>query len=98
MTLTDFKNVLNEAAPPDSLAPLLEALWYDAQGDWDAAHQIAQKEAAGNGAWVHAYLHRKEGDLGNASFWYARAGKKMPDSTLDEEWETIANQLLKESS
>lgn len=96
VNLEGFKNTLNDANPPDELAPLLEALWFDAQEDWESAHRIAQADPSKNGAWVHAYLHRKEGDLGNASYWYNRAGRKMPDISLSEEWEEIAHDIIQQ--
>jgi hypothetical protein len=96
VTLDEFKLTLNDAVPPDDLMPLLEALWCDAQQDWDSAHRIAQSDQSKNGAWVHAYLHRKEGDLGNASYWYSQAGRKMPDNTPDQEWEFIAKSIIEQ--
>jgi len=82
---------------PDDIPPLLQALLLDAAGDWDSAHRIAQAEASTDGSWVHAYLHRVEGDLGNASYWYRSAGKSLPDMSKDEEWEYIAMALLEKS-
>ena len=73
---------------------LLRALWYDARGDWHRAHTIAQDVDDAGGAWVHAYLHRKEGDLGNAGYWYERAGRDVASDPLDAEWERIAAALL----
>lgn len=80
--------------PPSDAHPLLKALWHDAKGEWSMAHQLAQDDASPNGSWVHAYLHRKEGDLSNASYWYHRAGKSLPEISLDEEWHLIATSLL----
>ncbi|CAH0157335.1 hypothetical protein [Roseomonas sp. CECT 9278] len=77
----------------DGLAPLLAALWWDARGDWARAHEVAQSVDTAEGAWVHAYLHRKEGDLPNADYWYRRAGKHRPAATLDAEWAEIAGAL-----
>ena len=74
----------------DELPPLLAALWWDARGNWDQAHQVAQSVETAEGAWVHAYLHRKEGDLANADYWYRRAGRTRPPGTLDAEWEDLA--------
>jgi hypothetical protein len=74
---------------PDDVPPLIRALLLESSGDWENAHQIAQGDPSGDGSWVHAYLHRVEGDLGNASYWYTRAGKRMPEISLDEEWEYI---------
>ena len=69
----------------------------EAAGDWDNAHRIAQGDSSRDGSWVHAYLHRLEGDLGNASYWYSSAGKAPPDMSLAEEWEYIAMALLEKS-
>jgi hypothetical protein len=80
-------------ATADGLGPLAEALWWDARGDWDRAHQLAQSVDTPDGAWVHAYLHRKEGDLPNADYWYRRAGRRWPDALLEVEWEDIVSTL-----
>jgi len=82
---------------PDDIPPLLQALLLESAGDWTSAHRIAQNEPSTDGSWVHAYLHRVEGDLGNASYWYHSAGKSTPDISLEEEWEYIAMALLKKS-
>lgn len=95
MTLLDFKKTLTTAAPPPGLSLSLQSLWQDAQGDWHAAHKLVQGcEGEPTCDWVHAYLHRKEGDLNNAGGWYRRAGKPMPSTSLEEEWEMIAQTLL----
>jgi len=86
MTIEEFKATLQATAPERSWNTLLQALWYDGKGSWEAAHNIAQDVHTKDGSWIHAYLHRKEGDEGNASYWYYRAGKKMPTTSLDEEW------------
>ena len=93
MTLQEFKQTLARLAPPD-VSPLLRALWHDARGDWSRAHEIAQDVEDESGAWVHAYLHRKEGDLGNAAYWYGRARKAVATDPLDVEWDRIATALL----
>ena len=93
MTLADFKATLADATPP-AVSPLLLALWHDARGDWDKAHTLAQEVDDASGAWVHAYLHRKEGDLGNAGYWYGRAKQQVATDALDEEWARIATALL----
>ena len=80
--------------PPDGLSPALRALWHLARGEWDAAHACAQSQPGREGAWVHAHLHRVEGDLANAGYWYRRAERPPADSPLDEEWEEIASTLL----
>ena len=97
MTLDEFKATLAHTSPP-SVAPLLLALWHDARGDWDAAHRVAQDIGDTAGAWVHAYLHRKEGDLGNAGYWYRRAGQPVATDSLDAEWARIAAALLRPGS
>ena len=94
MTLEQFKATLSAGTPPD-VAPLLQALWHDARGDWDEAHRIAQDVDDKAAAWVHAYLHRKEGDLGNAEYWYRRAAQAIAADSLDAEWERIVVALLR---
>lgn len=81
---------LKARASDAALPPLLAALWWDARGDWARAHEVAQGIETADGAWVHAYLHRKEGDLANADYWYRRAGRQRPAVTLDAEWEALA--------
>jgi hypothetical protein len=93
MTLDEFKATLTGDAPPDVSDPL-RALWHDARGDWSQAHEIAQDVDDQNGAWVHAYLHRKEGDLGNARYWYRRARQSETTDSLEDEWSRIAAALL----
>jgi hypothetical protein len=83
------------AAPPAHLGAPLRALWLDARGQWDQAHAVAQEGGTQDGAWVHAYLHRKEGDESNAGYWYARAGRPMATGSLEAEWREIAAALLK---
>jgi hypothetical protein len=78
---------------PAGLAPPLAALWWDARGDWERAHEAAQSVDTAEGAWVHAYLHRKEGDLSNADYWYRRAGRRHPSVSLEAEWAEIAAAL-----
>jgi hypothetical protein len=94
MTLDEFKATLSSAAPP-AVTPLLLALWHDARGDWDGAHRVAQDIDDESGAWVHAYLHRKEGDPGNAAYWYRRANQPVATDALDVEWERIVMALLR---
>jgi hypothetical protein len=93
MTFEEFKDTLKDAAPPPGIASALRALWFDARGDWDQAHRIAQDVNDATGAWVHAYLHRKEGDLGNAGYWYRRAGQPEARDPLEDEWTRIATTL-----
>jgi hypothetical protein len=90
----DFKASLSDAAPAPDLAPTLAAMWWAAKGDWDKAHSIAQDEETSEGAWVHAYLHRVEGDLGNAGYWYRQAGKPAASGPLEAEWDQIVQSLL----
>lgn len=94
MTFEAFINSLGDQTPPAPLSKALKALWYDGKSDWTKAHDVAQEEHTKEGSWVHAYLHRKEGDLGNASYWYNRAGKKIASGSLDQEWEEMAKALL----
>ena len=94
MTLDEFRESVSSHAPPMGLAPAVLALWHDAKGDWEAAHRVAQDVEDASGAWVHAYLHRKEGDLSNAGYWYRRAGQPVERGSLDEEWERIVRALL----
>jgi hypothetical protein len=94
MTLDEFTASLKDPTPPAQLSAVLRALWQDARGDWDAAHRIAQDVDDAQGAWVHAYLHRKEGDLGNAAYWYRRAGQPPASGSLQDEWARIFRDLL----
>lgn len=94
MTLAEFKAATADSRPPAGVGAALMALWQDARGDWDAAHTTAQEIAGTSGAWVHAYLHRKEGDIGNAGYWYRRAGKPECRGSLDAEWDAIVSALL----
>ena len=92
-TVATFRASL-AAAEPSEPAPPLRALWWDGKGDWDRAHDAAQEGDDRDCAWVHAYLHRKEGDLANARYWYSRAGKPVPAGSLDEEWSDLVGSLL----
>jgi hypothetical protein len=94
VTLDAFRELPRHPSRPPDLPPLLLALWHDARGDWEAAHRVAQDVPGRDGAWVHAYLHRKEGDEGNAGYWYRQAGRSHAQVTLDQEWEEIAAALL----
>jgi hypothetical protein len=96
VSLDEFRGSLSNAAPPPGLTPALRALWADGRGDWDGAHHIAQDVDGPVGAWVHAYLHRKEGDTGNAGYWYRQAGRPAAAVTLDEEWAAIVTTLLQQ--
>ena len=94
MNLSDLKASLSASTPPSGLPPALVALWHDAKGDWHTAHQVAQDVEDKDGAWVHAYLHRKEGDDGNAAYWYQRAAQPVAKLSLEAEWDQIATALL----
>jgi len=94
MELKELRNSLANSVPPDDLGSLVRALWHDAKGNWSLAHEIVQDESGPDAAWVHAYLHRKEGDLANAGYWYRRAGKPLTQKTLEEEWDELAAALL----
>ncbi len=92
--MEDFRASLSGAAPAPDLPAPLAALWWAANGDWNEAHRIVQDEDDANSAWVHAYLHRVEGDLGNAGYWYRLAGQPVAKDPLETEWERIASTLL----
>jgi phage major head subunit gpT-like protein len=94
MTFDDFKASLKKDTPPQGLSPLLKALWYDGKNDWDNSHNIAQDIHSNEGSWIHAYLHRKEGDSGNAAYWYRKAGRPVPAISSENEWETIVKSLI----
>ena len=96
MDLTGFERSLADAAPPEGLSRPLQALWQEAKGAWDAAHALAQADKGAAGAWVHAYLHRVEGNLSNAGYWYRRAGRPAAEGALREEWRAISAALLAE--
>ena len=94
MTLGDFRQSLTAAKPPAELKLALAGLWWDAKGDWTRAHESAQQDEGPTGSWVHAYLHRKEGDQDNAAYWYRRAGKPFCRDSLDAEQLGIVTELL----
>ena len=87
--LQSFKESLVVDKPDAQLSTILKSLWYDAKGDWDQAHALIDQLGDRDSAWVHAYLHRKEGDSWNADYWYAKAKKVRPSHTLEEEWESL---------
>ncbi|HVO03192.1 MAG TPA: hypothetical protein VMT54_13390 [Candidatus Cybelea sp.] len=95
MDLAAFKQSLTKAAPPDGLTPALQALWWDAKGDWNAAHHCVDSEEGRDAARIHAYLHRKEGDAANAGYWYGAAGVVPFQGSLDLEWKELAEERLK---
>ena len=94
MTLEEFRESLTATEPPTGLTPALVGLWWDAKGDWTRAHESAQQDEGAEGSWVHAYLHRKEGDQSNANYWYRRAGQSMSSEPMEEEWLAIVRKLL----
>ena len=94
MSPADFRTSLSGAAPAPDLDAPLAGLWWAAKGSWDQAHKIVQDESSADAAWVHAYLHRVEGDLGNAGYWYRQAGRPVATDSLESEWERIVAALL----
>jgi hypothetical protein len=94
MTPATLKDSVTNSAPPPDLPPTAQALWWAAKGDWDKAHKIVQDDASREAAWVHAYLHRVEGDLPNARYWYRIADKPVATGALEYEWKAIATELL----
>ena len=96
MKFSEFELSLDKNAPPSSLHLALQALWWDAKGDWNKAHECAQADEGDPSCdWVHAYLHRKEGDASNARYWYGQAGKPGAATALAEEWYAIAKALTR---
>ena len=94
MTPDAFKHSLGDGAPPKGASPVLVALWWAGKGEWDRAHALVMDDGSREAAWVHAYLHRVEGDLGNAGYWYRRAQKPVAQDALEAEWERIVSALL----
>jgi hypothetical protein len=94
MNLDEFRKSLDQPSAPAGLTHALAGLWWDGKGDWKRAHESAQQDEGQHGAWVHAYLHRKEGDNGNAAYWYSRAGKPVCREPLHAEWLSIVTDLL----
>ncbi len=94
MSPADFKASLSGAAPAPDLAAPLAGLWWAAKGNWEQAHRLVQDDAGRDAAWVHAYLHRVEGDLGNAGYWYRQAGKPVATDSLESEWQRIVSALI----
>lgn len=95
MTVEEFRDSLARDQPPHGLSVALAGLWWDAKGNWARAHESAQQDEGPAGAWVHAYLHRKEGDASNAGYWYGRAGKTPAGVSLEREWAEITEALLR---
>ena len=98
MKFEEYKASMAHDLPPTGIPSTLTALWYAGKGDWERAHNIAQDIPTRDGSWVHAYLHRVEGDQGNAGYWYNRAGRSMPAFSPEREWEEMVTQLLDDKS
>jgi hypothetical protein len=90
-----FDLTLPHAVPPRELTPALAALWWAKKGEWDKAHRLVMEAGGAEAAWVHAYLHRVEGDLGNAGYWYRQARKPAGSGDLDAEWSAMVETLLR---
>ena len=97
MTLEDFKQSLSGSKPPAGLTGALTGLWWDAKGNWERAHECAQEASGSAGSWVHAYLHRKEGDASNAAYWYGQAHQPVCREPFESEWLDIVRTLLVQS-
>ena len=93
-TLSGFKSLLSAKDPPGDFSIHQKALWYAGKGEWEKAHDLIQDGNDRSSALIHAYLHRQEGDISNAKYWYAKADSKMPDCSLDQEWEDLVQQFL----
>src|ERR1017187_3757498 len=98
MEIAEFSDSLKSVIPPEGSSPALEGLWWDAKGDWTKAHESAQRDEGPDGFWVHAYLHRKEGDMANAKYWYRRADRAAAYGNFDKEWGAIVTWLLRHAS
>lgn len=94
LTAAAFRASLTADAPPPGLPLQLQALWWSGKGRWERAHELAQNAENGDGAWVHAHLHRIEGDLANAAYWYRRAGQDLRSASIDTEWRAISAEML----
>ena len=94
MNAREFRESVKQQIPPSGLTAPLAALWWDAKGDWTQAHSLVDELESKEGMAVHAYLHRKEGSIGNADYWYARAGRKFHRPALDAEWDALVADLL----
>ena len=93
MEWSEYLASLGQNSPPEC-QPIMKSLWWDRKGNWEKAHNIAQDIHTSDGSWIHAYLHRKEGDIWNADYWYAKADKSRPETSLDEEWESLVRHFL----
>jgi hypothetical protein len=94
VTQAEFNACLAQPAPPAELSGALQALWWVGKDDWDEAHKLVMAEDGAEAAWVHAYLHRVEGDLPNARYWYAKAQRPAASNSVKEEWSAIVAELL----
>jgi hypothetical protein len=94
MNFESFQQSLGTPTPPEGSSVYLQSLWYDGKGNWEQAHNIIQDINDKTAAWIHAYLHRKEGDVWNANYWYTKAGKRMPGYALNQEWEELVKAML----
>ena len=94
MTLDELKATLDHDAPPEGLTDEVRAMWLSSREGWEAGHVIVQEIESPEAAWVHAHLHRIEGDLSNAAYWYRRAETSISQTTLEEEWEQLASEFL----
>ena len=95
MNADEFRTSLARSDPPAGLTPALRGLWHDGRGDWETAHRVVQDASDADSAWVHAYLHRKEGDLWNAGYWYSRAGRSQASGGRAEEWVSLVEALCR---
>ncbi len=93
-TVAQLEESIEGERPPAGASLMIEALWWARKGDWHKAHGLAQDQGDADGSWVHAYLHRVEGDLSNAGYWYRRAGRPVASGSLDQEWQAIAQDLI----
>ena len=93
-TLIEFKNSLSQEEPPEDLSIYEKALWHAGKDEWENAHNIVQDLNDKSAALIHAFLHRQEGDLSNAKYWYDKAGSRMPVISLDEEWEKLVAKFV----
>ena len=96
MTYDEFISSLSGQQPPANISSVLKALWHDGKEDWESSHNVAQDIHDKDGSWIHAYLHRKEGDLSNARYWYSMAEKKEPAMSLKEEWEFLVRHFIQQ--
>ena len=94
MNFETFQQSLITDTPPADSSVYLQSLWHDGKGDWEQAHTIIQDVPDKKAAWIHAYLHRREGDVWNANYWYTKADKRMPGYSLEQEWEEIVKAML----